>query len=114
MPDDSVRERIGSEAEGGGELVGPLGVLIVGGGGGAFGGAAVEHGFAFQLPPFPGCWVAVEGVEEAFELGVEELLHAAGTGREGVEHLVGHVGDLGDAVHRFGPPHTEAPGEFGP
>lgn len=90
--------------------------LRVEGGGvdvGLFAGAGVEHGFAFESPPLTGRWVAVHRGDEPVELGVDAVADLAGPRRVLVEHDVGNVGYLGDAVLRCPPSDPELLRQFG-
>ena len=78
-----------------------------------FGGSAVDDGFSFEAPAFPRGGVTVEGVDEPVELLVDAALDVGGAGGELLEHRVGDVGDLGDAVHDRLPRDPEPVGELG-
>ncbi len=94
------------------DALGPVAVQAVGVDVVALGWAAVDDDFAFEAPALAWCRISVEGVDEAVELLVDAPLDVGGAGRELLEHGLGDVGDLGDAIDDGFPFDAEAGGEL--
>ena len=76
-------------------------------------GAAVDGGFPVDQPALLWCGFAAHRVDEAVELLLDTSTHLGGADRELGEERLGHVADLGDAVLRRVPHHTETLRQLG-